>query len=74
MHKSKVSESRKRTHSIMANVKWCDLVWQKDEISFVIPQELIRKDTGEVYKSVTKLINSGEYSKLEDKGVKVCQA
>lgn len=58
----------------MANVKWCDLVWQKDEISFVIPQELIRKDTGEVYKSVTKLINSGEYSKLEDKGVKVCQA
>ena len=67
---ARICASRKRTHSIMANTRWGDLIWYRDGHKIIVPQKYITRE-GHVYKRINKYIVSQNFEKLEELGVAV---
>lgn len=67
---TRVAASRKRTHSIMANARWGDLIWYRNGHKIIVPQRYITKE-GRVYKRINKHIVEENFEKLEELGVVV---
>ena len=67
---ARVAASRKRTHSIMANYGFGDLVMHLEGRKVVVPQRYITKG-GHIYKRVNKYILEKNFEKLEELGVAV---
>ena len=67
---AKICASRKRTHSIMANAGFGDLVMYQGGKKIIVPQRYITKE-GHIYKRIDKYIVSQNFEKLEELGVAV---
>jgi hypothetical protein len=67
---ARICASRKRTHSIMSNAGFGDLVMYSGGKKLVVPQRYITKE-GLVYKRVNKHIVEENFEKLEELGVAV---
>lgn len=67
---TRICASRKRTHSIMANSGFGDLVTYQGNYKIVVPQRYITKE-GHIYKRVNKYILEKNFEKLEELGVAV---
>lgn len=67
---TRICASRKRTHSIMANHGFGDLVLHQGGKKIVVPQRYITKE-GLVYKRIDKHIVSQNFEKLKELGVAV---
>ena len=67
---AKICASRKRTHSIMANAGFGELIMYQEGKKIIVPQKYITKE-GLVYKRVNKHIVEENFEKLEELGVAV---
>lgn len=67
---TRISSSRKRTHSIMSNAGFGDMVMYTGGKKLVVPQRYITKE-GLVHKRVNKHIVSQNFEKLKELGVAV---
>ena len=67
---AKICASRKRTHSIMANSGFGNLVMYQEGKKIIVPQRYITKE-GLVYKRINKHIVEQNFEKLEELGVVV---
>lgn len=67
---TRIATSRKRTHSIMSNYGFGDLVMHLEGKKIIIPQRYITKE-GLVYKRVNRHIIEQNFEKLEELGVAV---
>jgi len=67
---TRVAASRKRTHSIMSNAGFGDLVMYQGDYKIIVPQRYITKE-GLIYKRIDKHIVSQNFEKLEELGVAV---
>ena len=67
---AKICASRKRTHSIMANAGFGELIMYQGDYKIIVPQEYITQE-GLVYKRVNKHIVEENFEKLEELGVAV---
>lgn len=65
---ARILASRKRTHSIMSNAGFGDLVMYEGDYKIIVPQKYITKE-GLVYKRVNKHIVEENFEKLEELGV-----
>lgn len=67
---ARICASRKRTHSIMSNAGFGDLVTYQGDYKIIVPQKYITKE-GLVYKRVNKHIVEENFDKLEELGVAI---
>lgn len=67
---TRISPSRRRTYSIMANSGFGDLIMYLEGRKIVVPQRYITKE-GLVYKRVNRHIVEQNFEKLEELGVAV---
>ena len=67
---ARIAPSRRRTHSIMANARWGDLIWYRNGYKIIVPQKYITRE-GRVYKNVQKHIVEQNFEKLEELGVAI---
>ena len=67
---ARISPSRKRTHSIMSNAGFGDLVMYSGGKKLIVPQKYITKE-GLVYKRVNRHIVEENFEKLKELGVAV---
>lgn len=67
---ARVATSRKRTHSIMSNYGFGDLVMYQGGKKIIVPQRYITKE-GLVHKRINKHIVEENFDKLEELGVAV---
>lgn len=59
MARTKISASRRRVDTVMANPEWKSLTVKRGNIEVSIPQDRIVKSNGLIYKSTQELLDEG---------------